>query len=58
MNLIGFYSKKNLYKLTKFDYYKKSFSKLKKDNINIIYFYQEEKDTKIDQEIFENIKKM
>lgn len=58
MNLIGFYSKKNLYKLTKFDYYKKSFSKLKKNNINIIYFYQEEKDTEIDLEIFENIKKM
>lgn len=58
MNLIGFYSKNNLYKLTKFDYYQKSFAELKKIWVKIIYFYEEDKKININQNIFDVIKKM
>ena len=40
MYLIGFYSKKNFFKLYKFDYYKKSFIDLKEQWITTIYFYK------------------
>ncbi len=58
MYLVWFYSKKNLYKLNKFEYYKNSFFDLQKKWINVIYFYKEDKDIYLDQVIIENINNM
>ena len=41
MYLVWFYSKKNLSKLVNFGYYKTAFSDLKESGIKVIYFYKE-----------------
>lgn len=58
MYLVWFYSKKNLFKLNKFDYYKKSFGDLWKLGIKIIYFYKEDSSFLLEQEIIDWIKKI
>ncbi len=50
MHLIWFYSKKNLYKLNKFTYYKKCFTDLTSKWIKTIYFYKEDKDFELNPE--------
>ena len=56
MYLIGFYSKKNLYKLNKFDYYKRSFNDLKKKWVTTIYFYEDDPSVVLEQDIIDGIK--
>lgn len=58
MYLIGFYSKTNLSKLNKFNYYKKSFKKLIDEWIKIIYFYQKDDLFILKQEVIDWIKNM
>lgn len=55
MYLIGFYSKKNVNKLIKFDYYKKSFATLKQSGINIIYFYEKDDSVQLSQDMVDEI---
>lgn len=58
MYLIGFYSKKSLFKLNKFDYYKTSFNDLKAHDISVIYFYQEDPTINLSQDIIDGINNM
>lgn len=58
MHLIWFYSKKSLFKLNKFDYYKRSFSLLKEKWVTIIYFYEEDTSIELGQNIIDGIKNM
>jgi len=58
MYLIWFYSKKSLFKLNKFDYYKKSFKELWEAWIKIIYFYKEDLWYILDHSITEWINKI
>ena len=51
MYLVWFYSKKNLFKLIEFEYYRTAFSDLKKSGIEIIYFYKENLSVTIDDEL-------
>ena len=58
MYLIWFYSKKNLYKLHKFDHYKKEFKELIKIWVKVIYFYKEDNSFVLEKKNIENIKKI
>ncbi|MCK9467122.1 MAG: ATP-grasp domain-containing protein [Candidatus Absconditabacterales bacterium] len=58
MYLIGFYSKKKLHKLHKFDYYKKEFKELIKIGVKVIYFYKEDNSFVLEKKNIENIKKI
>lgn len=58
MHLIWFYSKRNIFKLNKFDYYKKSFSDLLKIWVKIIYFYEEDESFILEKEIIDGIKRI
>lgn len=55
MHLIGFYSKKSLFKLNKFDYYKKSFNDLQANGVSILYFYEEDPLVELTQDIIDGI---
>lgn len=58
MHLIWFYSKKNIYKLNKFEYYKICFSDLKNKWINIVYFYEEDNNIILDEILINKINKI
>lgn len=56
MHIVWFYSKKNIFKLSKFEYYRNCFSTLKKEWINIIYFYKEDISIDLKKELIDDIK--
>ncbi len=58
MNLVGFYWKRSLFKLNKFDYYKKSFKELSELGVKITYFYQEDNAFVLEKDIIDGIKKI